>query len=47
LTLSAVFVSSTNPSNTVHPSAQKEEMGAKFVSPSSFSELITATGVPK
>jgi hypothetical protein len=31
----------------VQPSAQKEEIGARFVVPSSFRELIRATGVPK
>ena len=44
---SAVFVSSRSPSMKVQPSAQKEEMGARFVPPSSFGELIRATGVPK
>jgi len=43
--LSAVFVSSKSPSKG-QPSAQKEEIGAKLVLPSSFKELIKATGVP-
>jgi hypothetical protein len=30
-----------------HPSVQNDDIGARFVSPSSFSELISATGVPK
>src|ERR1700733_7224599 len=44
---SAVLVSSSKPSSSVPPSAPKEDIGAKFVVPSSFSELINATGVPK
>jgi len=45
--LSAVCVSSKSPSIAVHPRAQKEEIGARLVLPSSLSELINATGVPK
>src|SRR5262249_31409829 len=44
---SAVFVSSSSPSISVQPSAQNDDIGARFVLPSSFSELISATGVPK
>jgi hypothetical protein len=35
------------PSTSVQPNAQKEDIGARFVLPSSFRELINATGVPK
>jgi hypothetical protein len=45
--LSAVFVSSKSPSIMFHPNAQKEDIGAMFVEPSSFNELMRATGVPK
>jgi len=31
----------------VHPKAQKDDTGARFVLPFSFNELINATGVPK
>src|SRR5258708_39638037 len=45
--LSAVFVSSSNPSTVVQPSVQNDDIGTRFVSPSSFSELISATGGSK
>src|ERR1035441_3397075 len=44
---SAVLVSSNRPSISVQPSAQKEDIGARLVVPSSLRELINATGVPK
>src|SRR5215471_2368697 len=47
LRLCRVFVSSSNPSVTVQPSAQKEEMGARLGAPFWSTELISATGVPK
>src|ERR1700757_2393390 len=47
LRLCRVFVSSSNPTVMVQPSAQKEEMGARLGEPSWSTELISATGVPK
>ena len=47
LRLRSVLVSSSKPSTIVHPSAQKEEMGARFALPSSLADATIATGVPK
>jgi hypothetical protein len=47
LRLCRVFVSSSNPTVMVQPSAQKEEMGARLGEPFWSTELISATGVPK
>src|SRR3569833_1796110 len=44
---SAVLVSSSSPSVMVQPRAQKDEIGARLVVPSSFNELMMATGIPK
>lgn len=43
----SVLVSVRSPSVIVHPSAQKEEIGARFGVSSSFRELVNATGFPK
>ena len=42
-----VLVSLSKPKVIVQPKAQKEEIGARLGVPSSFSELINATGLPK
>src|SRR5947207_4822599 len=42
-----VLVSVSRPSVIVHPSAQKEEIGARLDVSSSLIELIKATGLPK
>jgi hypothetical protein len=41
------FVSFSRPSIRIQPSAQKEDISAKLVAPSSSRELINATCVPK
>jgi hypothetical protein len=44
---SVVFDVVASPKMQRHPSQNAEDMGAKLNEPSSFSELIKTTGVPK